>query len=312
MAAAKTLRQTRLKIILSLNMVIMLIVGIMIGSAVGMNGGLEYRVVAEKSDIKEIHATMTDLLKPAISGQGLEDQFDSVQIKARNPIDDKSVKKGELWNEEAITIYQTADVDLCISGSLENLGAMYWQTSNQAVISGFYAAPRTWMGYDANNCRYPMIAATGTTIITAGTYDGLYSDTLTVTVVEVPVEQWKREVLDLVNIERAKNNLNKLRWDVENEEEVNKRTRELVKSYSHTRPDNSGWHTAYAGNRTSAEVVAVGNIAVSPQAVVNMWMASEENRKVLLSPDFKSVAVGMVFDPTSEHKTYWLQYFSAN
>ena len=47
---AKILRQTKMTILLSLNAVAILIVGIMIFSAINLNGGIEFRVVSERSD----------------------------------------------------------------------------------------------------------------------------------------------------------------------------------------------------------------------------------------------------------------------
>ena len=47
---AKLLRQTKLTILLSLNAVAILIVGVMIFSAINLNGGIEFRVVQEHSD----------------------------------------------------------------------------------------------------------------------------------------------------------------------------------------------------------------------------------------------------------------------
>ena len=47
---AKLLRQTKMAILLSLNAVAILIVGVMIFSAINLNGGIEFRVVSERSD----------------------------------------------------------------------------------------------------------------------------------------------------------------------------------------------------------------------------------------------------------------------
>ena len=103
-----------------------------------------------------------------------------------------NVPSGELWNETSTTLYQSADKDICIDSSLSGLGDMYWQTSNPNVIAGFYATAREKLGFSTSRCRYPKIVGTGTTTITAGTYDGLRRDDLTVTVIAVPTEPWTR------------------------------------------------------------------------------------------------------------------------
>ena len=48
---AKLLRQTKMTILLSLNAVAILIVGIMIFSAINLNGGIAFQVVAERNDV---------------------------------------------------------------------------------------------------------------------------------------------------------------------------------------------------------------------------------------------------------------------
>lgn len=226
---------------------------------------------------------------------------------------DGQVGSSELWSQDAITIYQTADFDICVSSSLSGLGEMYWQTSNPAVIKGFSSSARTWLGYSAETCRYPVIVGTGTTTITAGTYDGRRHDSITVTVIAPPVEQWKRDVLALVNQERAKNGLSALAWGSTCEGAANTRAREIMTSYSHTRPDGSSWSTTCpipTSGGKSGENLNAGNAAVSPQTVVASWMASPDHRKNILDPDFKYLSVGFVFDPNSAHKTYWSQYFT--
>lgn len=331
---AKLMHQTKMMILLSLNAVAILIVGVMIFSAINLNGGIEFRVVNERSD------TIADVLEEA----GLIDPVSNeLQAPVSRPgsisggssgggnvggsgasgvggsqssgggISSGAVPSGQLWNETAITIYQTADFDICVGGGLTDLGEMYWQSSNQAVINGFYKTARTWLGYNATTCRYPSIVGTGTTEITAGTYDGKRYDKLTVTVIAPPVEQWKKDVLALVNQERAKNGLAALSWGTTCEGAANTRARELVSSYSHTRPDGSSWQTACpipATGGKSGENLNAGNAAVSPKTVVASWMNSPEHRKNILDPDFKYLSVGFVFEPGTKNKTYWSQYFS--
>ncbi len=322
---AKLMHQTKMMILLSLNAVAILIVGVMIFSAINLNGGIEFRVVNERSDTIAESLEESGLLDPVTNE--LQPPTTVIIGGDKRPIggngtggsqssggsDSGSVASGELWNETAITIYQTADFDICVGGGLKDLGEMYWQSSNQSVIKGFYNTARTWLGYDASTCRYPSIVGTGTTEITAGTYDGKRYDKLTVTVIAPPIEQWKKDVLALVNQERAKNGLAALSWGTTCEGAANTRARELISSYSHTRPDGSSWQTACPIPETggkSGENLNAGNAAVSPQTVVASWMGSPEHRKNILDPDFKYLSVGFVFEPGTKNKTYWSQYFS--
>lgn len=330
---AKLLRQTKMTILLSLNAVVILIVGIMIFSAINLNGGIEFRVVSEKSDVingnlEELGLVdpVTDALEAPIvdqnagaltSSSGGSSASSAASSGSTSStatgVGDGNVPSGQLWAEEAITIYQTANFDICVGNGLSDLGEMYWQSSNQSVISGFYNTARTWLGYSPATCRYPAIVGTGTTVITAGTYDGKRYDKLTVTVIAPPIEQWKKDVLNLVNKERAKQGLAALAWGTTCERAANTRARELISAYSHTRPDGSSWSTACpipSTGGTSGENLNAGNAAVSPETVVASWMNSPEHRANILNKDFKYLAVGFVFDPSTPHKTYWSQYFS--
>ncbi len=327
---AKMLRQTRVTILLSLNAVVILVVGIMIFSALKLNGGIELRVVSERSDTVADSLDELGLISPGVvvkdapsvvpnGGGGSQGSItitsdgNSTVVNGGHGISNAAVPSGQLWNETAITMYQTADFDICVGGGLSGLGEMYWQTSNPGVIKGFYNAARTWLGYSSDTCRYPLIVGTGTTTITAGTYDGSRNDKITVTVIAPPVEQWKRDVLALVNQERAKNGLSALAWGTTCENAATVRAREIMTSYSHTRPDGSAFDTACpvpATGGKAGENLNAGNAAVSPETVVASWMASPDHRANILDPDFKYVSVGFIFDPNSSYKTYWSQFFS--
>ena len=208
--------RNRITILLSVNAATILIVGVLITSAIWLNGGIEFRAVDERSDIVSDSTGTTELLesvsdsdtKVSIDVIGNDDYVSTTS----HEFDNSSGPSGQLWNESAITIYATPDIDICVGGGLSGLGDMYWQTSEPGVIAGFYDSARTWLGYSNDTCRYPVISGIGTTTITAGTYDGLRKDSITVTVIEPPVEQWEHEVLTLVNKIRVKNNLKQLAW----------------------------------------------------------------------------------------------------
>ena len=328
---AKILRQTKMTILLSLNAVAILIVGVMIFSAINLNGGIEFRVVSERSDdigmtldeLGMIEPVTDKLDKPVIVANGNTTTLNNATSGggyaaytgggSSGGVRLGGVPSGQLWVEDSIVIYQTADFDICVGAGLSGLGDMYWQSSNQSVIAGFYNTARTWLGYDPGTCRYPAIVGTGTTEITVGTYDGSRYDKITVTVIAPPVEQWKRDVLALVNEERSKAGLGALEWGTTCEAAANVRAQELMTSYSHTRPDGSSWSSACPipeSGGMSGENLNASNAAVSPETVVASWMGSAEHRANILNPDFKYLSVGFVFDPNSTYKTYWSQYFT--
>lgn len=297
------IKQTRMTILLSLNAAAILVAGILIASAI-WGSDREFRAVSERSD---------DIEENIEEAEVLASVSDTSSGKTAGWISSDPVGSGELWNETSVTIFETANIDLCVGGNLKNLGSMYWQSSNQDVISGFYSTAREWLGYSRATCRYPAIKGPGTTTVTAGTYDGQRHDSLTVTVVEVPVETWKREVLDLVNKEREKNGLTALEWGTTCEAAAMIRARELMTSYAHVRPDGSSWETACPLPETggsSGENLMAGNAAVSPETVVAAWMNSPDHRANILSKNFTKLAVGFVFDRDAKYKTYWSQFFS--
>ena len=315
---AEPKRKSRTTILLSVNAAAILVAGILVASAIWFNGGVNFRAVDERSDIVNDKVGEMELLE-SVSNSNTEVDYinvagnDDYVSTSSHEFDNSSVASGELWNEKAITIYATPDIDICVGGNLSELGEMYWQTSDQNVIAGFYDSARTWLGYDKDTCRYPVIKGEGTTTITAGTYDGLRKDSINVTVVAPPEDQWKREVLTLVNKIRIKNNLEQLSWGNTCEEAANTRAKETMTLYAHTRPDGSSWSTvcpAPTSGGVSGENLAIGNAAVSPASVVALWMGSEAHRANILNPDFSKLSVGFVFDLNSDYKTYWSQFFS--
>ena len=315
---AAGLKQTRMTILLSLNAAAILIAGVLIAGAIWLNGGMDFQVVGEHTDEVSDSIQATELIgaESNTSAELTEAQKAYItSVHTVTGVDSSPVPSGELWGEDAITMYETADFDLCVGGGLSGLGDMYWQTSNTDVISGFYSSARTWLGYSSDTCRFPLIAGRGTTTITAGTYDGSRRDSIKVTVIEAPKTRWEYEVLSLVNQERVRNGLEKLSWGDSCSEAAETRASELVSLYAHTRPDGSSWDTACVAPDSNARYVegenlVVGSSAVSPETTVAAWMNSETHRENILNPEFTKLAVGFHFDPSTQYKTHWSQYFS--
>ena len=309
-------KHSRMTILLSVNAAAILLAGVIIAGTI-WGVGREFRMVDERSD------TVSDsMYRMTLLGSVSESEGEAVDLvlgnddyisTASHEFDSSTVPAGELWNETAITIYATPDIDICVGGGLSDLGSMYWQTSNPNVVAGFYNSSRTWLGYDSDTCRYPIIKGEGTTIITAGTYDGKRKDSIIVTVVNPPVEQWKHEVLTLVNKIRIKNDLDQLSWGDTCSLGANIRAEEAKSLYSHVRPDGTSWSTACPAPESggeSGENLAIGNAAVSPATVVALWMGSESHRENILNPNFTKMSVGFVYDPDTTYRTYWSQFFS--
>ena len=303
------LRRSRLTILLSLNAVAIVVAGVLVAGAIGLTNGFKFHVIGTYTDVTDKEAPDTMLIDGSANLGAVLASSGTVA----SGIGNEKAPNGGLWNEESITMYQSADYDLCIGQGIDDPGDMYWQTSNSNVISGFYSSARTWLGYDSAKCKYPIITGTGTTTITAGTYDGERRDTIEITVVSPPIEQWQRDVLDIVNRERINNGLSALSWGYTCEEAARIRAQEETNYYSHTRPSGNAWSTACpipSSGGVSGENIAMGNAAVSPETVVNQWMNSPAHRENILNAEFTKLSVGFVFEPGLQYRTYWEQFFT--
>ena len=116
------------------------------------------------------------------------------------------------------------------------------------------------------------------------------------------------QVLELVNSERAEYNLEPLAMDDNAVKVAHLRAKEIVQSFSHTRPDGSSCFTAAnqfgVSYRTAGENIAYGY--ATPEQVVNGWMNSEGHRKNILSASFSKIGIGCY---NNNGTLYWTQFF---
>ncbi len=119
---------------------------------------------------------------------------------------------------------------------------------------------------------------------------------------------YEDEVIRLVNIERKKQGLSVLTKDSGAASAARVRAKEIVRSFSHTRPDGRSCFTA--ASETGVKYSSAGeNIAygyTSPAQVVKGWMDSDGHRKNILSSKFTKIGVGCY---KSGGTLYWTQLF---
>lgn len=124
-------------------------------------------------------------------------------------------------------------------------------------------------------------------------------------------KDYAQQVLTLVNSERAKEGLSPLTLDNNLNEVAMTRAREIVQSFSHTRPDGSDCFTALSEKNikflTAGENIAAGQ--QTPAGVMNSWMNSEGHRANILSDKFGKLGVGLV-KSTTGYGYYWVQIFT--
>ena len=110
------------------------------------------------------------------------------------------------------------------------------------------------------------------------------------------------QVVMQVNAERAKYGLPGLRMDAELNRAAQVRAEEIVRKFSHTRPDGSKWSTvtksAYGENIAKGQRTA--------DKVMAAWLTSSGHRANMLRASYGSIGVcAYVYNGV----TYWVQLF---
>ncbi len=123
------------------------------------------------------------------------------------------------------------------------------------------------------------------------------------------MDESAKEVVTLVNAERAKAGLPALTVHNGAAKAAQMRARELVVSFSHTRPDGSGGVTALnqagVSYRGYGENIAYGQ--TSAGEVMRQWMNSSGHRANILNGSFTSIGVGHYKGENGVD--YWTQMF---
>ena len=119
-----------------------------------------------------------------------------------------------------------------------------------------------------------------------------------------------KQVADLVNQERAKAGLSPLKVDVTVQSAAQVRAKEIVSSFSHTRPNGSSFSSALTeagvSFRGAGENIAYGQS--SPEKVMEGWMNSSGHRANILNSSYTSIGVGCY--QGAGGTLYWTQLFT--
>mgnify|MGYP000896708615 CR=1 FL=1 len=119
---------------------------------------------------------------------------------------------------------------------------------------------------------------------------------------------YEQKVLNLVNKERRSQGLSALSLSAEAQQAARVRAKEIVSSFSHTRPNGTSCFTVL--NEIGAKYTSAGeNIAKgqkTPEQVVEAWMNSPSHRANILSSKYTKLGVGCYFNGSN---TYWAQMF---
>lgn len=121
-------------------------------------------------------------------------------------------------------------------------------------------------------------------------------------------ESFAQEILDLVNRERAKKGSGALRLADDMMKAADIRAGELVRLFSHTRPDGRSCFTVLRNQGNGAgENIAAG--AASPEAVMRMWMNSPGHKRNILDPHYRELGVGYTYQGRTKYRHFWVQLF---
>jgi uncharacterized protein YkwD len=124
---------------------------------------------------------------------------------------------------------------------------------------------------------------------------------------------FETDVLDLVNQERAAQNLLPLSWDNQLHEAARNHSEDMAANnyFSHTSLDGRAFvdrieDAGYWWN-AAGENIAAGYS--TPQAVMNGWMNSAGHRQNILNSAYCDLGVGYAYDQSSAYDHYWTQDF---
>lgn len=119
---------------------------------------------------------------------------------------------------------------------------------------------------------------------------------------EMYLSSYTYSVIDETNFERARYGLSGLRVDAELMAAARVRAKEIVKKFSHTRPDGTMWRTV--SGAAYGENIARGHN--NPDRVMAAWMSSSGHRANVLKASYGSIGVCCL---KVGNVCYWVQLF---
>jgi uncharacterized protein YkwD len=208
-----------------------------------------------------------------------------------------------------------SDLQKCITTSLQQ------GTNCNLKVQVIQGCNTNLSGVNAKNCVVKACPtsgnATGTTTSNTNTKTNTSTKTSTNTAgtgstatTDKSTSSYAKQVVNLVNKERAKAGLSALTIDSKVEKAALVRAKEIQSSFSHTRPNGSMFASALKEAGVSyngaGENIAWGQ--KTPEEVVTAWMNSPGHRANILNKNFKYIGVGNL--QNSSGAQYWVQLFT--
>ena len=149
--------------------------------------------------------------------------------------------------------------------------------------------------------------AAGDVTLTATSSNGV-TGSQTITIIDLAA--FASEVFRLTNIERTNAGLPVLSARSELAFLADVRAHEIIRLFSHDRPDGREFHTVFhdfdVQYRSAGENLAAGQR--TPAEVVRGWMDSPGHRENLIRTEFGRLGIGVAMD--KDGRLYWVQIFS--
>lgn len=122
--------------------------------------------------------------------------------------------------------------------------------------------------------------------------------------------EFQRELLHLVNEERAARGVSALVCTEKFNEGAQIRAEELIELFDHVRPGKREWYTIYSDVGISAgymgENIAAGS--GTPEDVFKQWRESPQHYENMINPNYRTIGIGYAYsDEGFNH--YWVQLF---
>lgn len=122
---------------------------------------------------------------------------------------------------------------------------------------------------------------------------------------DVIMDKNVRKLLDLINEERVRAGRPKIKYSYDLDSYANIRAKELVKDFSHIRPDGTEFYSGTPYKSGVAEDIAAGYS--NAENLFKSWKENPEYIKSITKPEYDKVAFGYFRDESNKHKYYWVQ-----
>ena len=112
---------------------------------------------------------------------------------------------------------------------------------------------------------------------------------------------YAQRIWELVNEERAKENLNPVTFNPELNRVANIRAMEIIQNSGHTRPDGSSWSTVFSENHISVgtcgeNIISMSGISDIAGTAMSAWMGSQIHHDNIMNGNYNHIGVGVVQD----------------